>query len=92
MYICLLEPKCFYGNGLTKNKKKPKKRGDYMENRKKIKGIRSSFIFIPTMVIIGILYAFIIVATVFINRYSYASSKEMENTSLCLRYVSTMQG
>ena len=63
-----------------------------MENRKKIKGIRSSFIFIPTMVIIGILYAFIIVATVFINKYSYASSTEMENTSLCLRYVSTMQG
>ena len=63
-----------------------------MESKKKVKGIRSTYVFIPTMIVIGILYVSIIVATVFINKHTVDSQTEMSNSALCLRYVSNMQG
>ena len=63
-----------------------------MESKKKVKGLRAAYVFIPTIIIIGIVYVFIIISTVFINKHTIESSTEMKKTSVCLEQISNMQG
>ena len=63
-----------------------------MSKKLKVKGIRSVYIFIPTIIIIGALYIFIIVATLFIDRYSISISTNMQETNDCTDVISDLQG
>ena len=63
-----------------------------MSKKLKVKGIRSVYIFIPTIIIIGALYIFIIVATVFIDSYSISISTNMQETNDCTDVISDLQG
>ena len=63
-----------------------------MSKELKVKGIRSVYIFIPTIIIISSLYIFIIVATVFINNYTAMISSNMKVTNDCQDVIGDLQG
>ena len=63
-----------------------------MSNKKEVKGIRSAYIFIPTIVIIAAIYILIIISTVFIVTYMSEDTKEMTDTSAVTSEISQLQG
>ncbi len=67
------------------------KDGDDMNKMKKVNGIKTKFIFIPTMINIAILFALIIIATVFIEKTTYESTNEMKKTSEVSSLISDIQ-
>ena len=60
--------------------------------KEKIKGLRALVVFIPTIIIISVLYIIILVSTIFINRYTKDITKEMENSSDLTNEISKIQG
>ena len=63
-----------------------------MSNKKEVKGIRSAYIFIPTIVIIAAIYILIIISTVFIVTYMSEDTKEMTDTATVTSEISQLQG
>ena len=63
-----------------------------MSNKKHIKGVRLLYIFIPTMVLIGITFAVIIVSTILTNRYSEKLSIEIQESTECVNDVTKILG
>ena len=63
-----------------------------MKEKKKAKGVKIAFVFIPTIIIISISYTLIIISTFLINYYSVENSDALNRTSLILSYVNGLQG
>lgn len=62
-----------------------------MNTKKKIRGLRSTNVFIPTIILISVLYVVILVATVFINNYTTKLSEETKNSSDCITTINYIQ-
>ena len=62
-----------------------------MKNKDKVKGLRSVYVFIPTIIWISILYALIIVSTVLLNRSTAEMDQQMENSANCNKEISFLQ-
>lgn len=61
-----------------------------MDEKKPIKGIRASYIFVPTIVVTGIIHILIIVCTILINVYSANLAVETSKSSECINTVSSI--
>lgn len=62
-----------------------------MENKEKRKGLRSLFVFIPTMIIIAILHIFVIVIIVLISSISNEMSTTMQQSANYISAISSLQ-
>lgn len=60
-------------------------------NENKIKGLRSIIVFIPTVIILSVLYIIILVATIFINKYTTTMYDESNKTNDCIEEVTIIQ-
>ena len=61
-----------------------------MEDKKPVKGIHASYIFVPTIIVTGIIHILIIVATILINIYSATLTAETNEASECINTVSSI--
>lgn len=61
-----------------------------MKKRQRISGIRISYIFLPTIIIIGIIHILIIICTLFINSNTKKLSDESQKTTNCIDDITVM--
>ena len=64
--------------------------GDFME-KNKVKGLRSTIIFIPTIIVISVLYIIILISTVYINNITTEMNDDKNKTNDCLDEISKIQ-
>ena len=62
-----------------------------MEKKNKTKGMRAIVAFLPHIIFILFLYSFMIVATIFLNKYNYSMAQKNQETSECIVIVNDLQ-
>ena len=63
-----------------------------MIKKEKTKGVKSAYVFIPTIILISLLYILTVISTVSVNKYSIDMTKEMNSTGLIVNEIGTIQG
>ncbi len=62
-----------------------------MHKEKKYKGIRTAYVFIPTIILIAIFYGFALTSTIIINNVTGYLYNETVEASECINYVTAIQ-
>lgn len=62
-----------------------------MNKKEKIRGLKSTYVFIPTIILIASLYIVIMISTVFINTYTEKLATDVKNTSDCITKINYIQ-